>query len=221
MHLSFDSIAARIKNFTICNEHVLLLLTLFNCALLMNFHDLFWNRQIMVGFLLVSVVVNLISFKIWIATIGSVCISFIFFAIRFPRLANHATIEFFVEICILLLLFCRFFAIKLKMPPKLIGYFFRVAVVTVYFYTGFHKLNADFFNPCVSCVNEINNYILGNFVGSRIAIPDNISLVLQYATIGIEMMLPFGLLFSSNKKRNRCFTSDFSFLLELCRLCRL
>ena len=94
MHPRFDSIAARIRNFTIRNEAFLLLLTLFNCALLMNFHDLFWNRQIMVGFLLVSVVVNLISFKIWIATIGSVCISFIFFAIRFPRLANHATIEF-------------------------------------------------------------------------------------------------------------------------------
>ena len=214
MHLSFDSIAARIKNFTICNEHVLLLLTLFNCALLMNFHDLFWNRQIMVGFLLVSVVVNLISFKIWIVTIGSVCISFIFFAIRFPRLANHATIEFFVEFCILLLLFCRFFDIKLKIPPKLIGYFFRVAVVTVYFYTGFHKLNADFFNPCVSCVNEINNYILGNFVGSRIAIPDNISSVLQYATIGIEMMLPVGLFFHQTRKLTAVLLLIFHFYLN-------
>jgi len=214
MHPRFDSIAARIRNFTIRNEAFLLLLTLFNCALLMNFHDLFWNRQIMVGFLLVSVVVNLISFKIWIATIGSVCISFIFFAIRFPRLANHATIEFFIEICILLLLFCRFFDIKLKIPPKLIGYFFRVAVVTLYFYTGFHKLNTDFFNPCVSCVNEINNYILGNFVGSKIAIPDNISSVLQYATICMEMIVPFGLLFYQTRKGTAILLLLFHFYLN-------
>ena len=44
----------------------------------------------------------------------------------------------------------------------LISYCFRIATVTIYFYTGFHKLNTDFFNPCVSCVNGINEFTISN-----------------------------------------------------------
>lgn len=214
MSLLFNSTVTRIRNFTIRNEAILLLLTLFNCALLMNFHDMFWNRPIMVGLLLVSVIVNLISFRIWIAAIGSICISLAFFAIRFPRLANHATIEFSVEIAILLLLFFRFFNSKVKISPQFIGYLFRVAVVTIYFYTGFHKLNTDFFNPCVSCVNEINDYILGNFIGTKITISNNLSLLFQYATIVIEMILPFGLFFHQSRKATAILLLIFHFYLS-------
>ena len=214
MSLLFNSTVTRIRNFTIRNEAVLLLLTLFNCALLMTFHDMFWSRKIMVGALFVSVAISFINFRIWVATIVTISISFIFFAIRFPRLANHATIEFFIEIAILSLLFFRFFNWKVKIPPQFIGYLFRVAVVTIYFYTGFHKLNTDFFNPCVSCVNEINNYILGNFIGNKVIIPDSVSLLFQYATIVIEMILPFGLFFHQTRKITAILLLIFHFYLN-------
>lgn len=210
----FDSISTKIRKFTIQNEAFLLLLTLFNCALLMNFHDLLWSRKILVGGLLLSVIVSFINYRLWIAVLGSIGISFIYFIEKFPRLANHGNIEFFIEIVILALLFCRFFNLKLKIPAKLIGYLFRVSVVSIYFYTGFNKLNTDFFNPCVSCVNEINNYILGNFIGTKINISDYYSSLFQYATIAVEMILPFGLFFYQTRKATAILLLLFHFYLN-------
>jgi hypothetical protein len=214
MYSIINSFTTRIRDFIIRNEAVLLLLTLFNCAILMNFHDLFWSRKIMVGGLLLSVIVSFINFRLWIAVLGSICISFIYFIERFPRLANHGNIEFFVEIGILTLLLCRFFDSKLKIRPGLIGYLFRVSVVSIYFYTGFNKLNTDFFNPCVSCVNEISDYILGNFIGNKISISDNLSLLFQYLAIIMEMIVPFGLLFYQTRKGTAILLLLFHFYLN-------
>lgn len=168
----------------------------------------------MVCGLLLSVIVSFINFRLWIAVLGSICISFIYFIEKFPRLANHGNMEFLVEIGILTLLLCRFFDLKFKIPPRLIGYLFRVSVVSIYFYTGFNKLNTDFFNPCVSCVNEINNYILGNFIGTKITISEYYSSLFQYATIAIEMILPFGLFFYQTRKGSAILLLMFHFYLN-------
>lgn len=215
MQLFLQSFIAKIKSVTLSNENYLLLLAIFNCAILMNFHELFWKKPILIILLFTMVFVSFINYKLWWATVINICISLLFFIKRFPRIANHANIEFFIEILILSILVYKIIYPRLKIAPNLISWIFRVSVVTIYFYTGFHKLNADFFNPCVSCVNEINEYIIGNITGSKFKISENLSWFFQYATIAIEMIIPFGLLWHTTRKTSALLLLFFHFYLNL------
>ena len=91
---------------------------------------------------------------------------------------------------------------------------FRIFVVSFYFFTGFHKLNTSFFNPCVSCVNEVNQYILGNLSGQKFVFNSEFSVFFQYATLFIEMILPFGLLWHSSRKYTAIVLVLFHFYLN-------
>ena len=210
-----ETVKGKIKSVTLTNENYLLLLALFNCALLMNFHELYWKKPIMTILLFIIVGITFMNYRLWWATIINIGISLFYFTTRFPRLANHANIEFFIAILILSIFVYKIIYPKLKIAPDLIAWIFRISVVTIYFYSGFHKLNTDYFNPCVSCVNKVNEYIIGNLTGTDFKISENISRFFQYTSIVMEMLIPFGLFWKVTRKMTALLLLFFHFYLNL------
>ena len=210
-----ESFTTKIKSVTFTNENYLLLLTLFNCALLMNFHELYWKKPIMTILLFIMVSITFINYKLWWATIINIVISLLYFITRFPRMANHTNIEFFIALLILSLLIYKVIYPKLKIAPNLVSWIFRISVVTIYFYSGFHKLNTDYFNPCVSCVNEVNDYIIGNLTGTTFKISESVSRFFQYTSIVMEMLIPIGLFWKGTRKMTALLLLFFHFYLNL------
>jgi hypothetical protein len=181
------------------NSNYLMLLSLFNCAILLNYNLIIWHytlAMLAVGF----TIVNLINPKIWWAAVINIGFSFCVLARHFPRMANHCNIEIFIELIILGLISWKILFPKFSLSSNLIQKIIQISLITIYFFTGFHKLNTDFFNPCVSCVNGINERIIGNFTGIELKLPQNLSCFLQYFTIFVEMILPFGLLHFKTRK---------------------
>jgi hypothetical protein len=75
------------------------------------------------------------------------------YGVQFPDLANHSNLSFFVFLLLLLP------QVKLTLLSREIEYHdiiktLRLCLVTLYFFTIFHKLNWDFINPTVSCAND-------------------------------------------------------------------
>lgn len=196
------------------NQNLLLLLVIFNCSILLNFDVLFLTNPLLAIVFFIMVLLSFLNYKLWWATGISMGITFVILLIKFPRLTNHANIQFFI-ILVSFGCFCyKFYNSKFKIASNLLSYVFRVALVSMYFYTGFHKLNTDFFNPCVSCVNEINVYIFENFTGIRRAISPQYSTFFQYATFFVEMVLPFGLFSRHTRKLTAIFLLAFHFYLN-------
>lgn len=210
-----ETVTGKIKSVTLINENYLLLLALFNCALLMNFHELYWKKPYMTILLFTMAGITFINYRLWWATIINIGISLSYFITRIPRMSNHANIEFFIAILILSIFVYKIIYPKLKIAPDLIAWIFRISVVTIYFYSGFHKLNSDYFNPCVSCVNEINKYIIGNLTSTTFKISENVSHFFQYASIVVEMLIPFGLFWKATRKGSALLLLFFHFYLNL------
>lgn len=216
MNQSFiESIHSKLQNFGIRNPNYLLLLAVLNCALLMNFHLLIWKNSITTIIIFICVGFSFLNYRFWWATILSVIISFFYFLSRFPRLANHSNLEFCIEIITLTFLFCKIVNPKFKVAPNTMSAVFRVSTVLIYFYSGFHKLNTDYFNSCVSCVNIINEYIFENFTGIPINLSDTFSYLFQYTSVFAELVLPFGLLWNRSRKTTAILLLFFHFYLNL------
>ncbi len=180
----------------------------------MNFHKLIFKNPIIILVIIAFVLFAIINIKYWWATAINCIISISLLIVKFPRIGNHSTIILVFSIALIILFFLKFIHWKVNLDSDFISYFFRIFIVTVYFYTGFHKLNSDFFNPCVSCVNEINNYTISNFINSRFVITSNWSRFFQFFTIFIEMILPFGLLFHKTRKYSGIALLVFHFYLS-------
>lgn len=215
MYSFFKKIASKLECNWIKNPNYLLLLGIFNCAILLNFHLGFWDYKIITALVFCAVGFTFWSYKYWWASIFNIILSFVFFAIKFPRIANHANIEFFIEFIIIGLLIYKIINPKFKIAPNVLSAVFRVSVVTMYFYSGFHKLNTDYFNPCVSCVNEINEYVFRNFTGIKLSLPEKFSYFFQYTSIVVELLLPFGLLWPKTRKWTAILLLSFHFYLNL------
>ncbi len=175
------------------NPSYLLLLSLFNCALLLNYNFVIWKNTISVLAIFFTII-NFINPKFWWATVINFGLSFLVLVRHFPRMANHCNIEMMVQIIIFGIIFIKILLPKIKITSQLIQTIFKISIITIYFFTGFHKLNIDFFNPCVSCVNNINERLIGNFIGVEIKLTENWSYFFQICTVFIEIILPFGLL---------------------------
>ena len=214
MHSLYTTIISKLECDLVKNPNYMLLLGVFNCALLLNFHLLIWQNTTLMVLIFCTVGLTFLSYKWWWATIINVLLSFVYFAIKFPRLANHANLEFFIEIIILGLLTYKILNPKFKIAPNVLSAVFRVSVVTIYFYTGFHKLNTDYFNPCVSCVNGINEYIFKNFTGIKLTLPEQFSYLFAYSSIIVEVLLPFGLLWHKTRKWTAILLLFFHFYLN-------
>lgn len=181
------------------NPTYLMLLCLFNCAILLNYNFVVWESLIP-SLAIFFTILTLFNPKFWWANIVNVGLSLLFLIRHFPRMANHCNIEVIVEMIILGLLFTKIVFPKFRLSGNLIQQIIRISLITIYFFTGFHKLNTDFFNPCVSCVNGINERIIGNFTGIELKLPENWSYFFQICTIFIEIILPFGLLHFKTRK---------------------
>ncbi|OYU79809.1 MAG: hypothetical protein CFE23_12410 [Flavobacterium sp. BFFFF1] len=184
----------------IANPNYLMLLAFFNAALLMNFHSFYRTNLFAALLLLFFGFVSAVDFRFWWASLINTVLAVYFFVPKFPRLANHSNIELVAGTIIIVLLLMKIRKPSLRISGHLITQIFRVSLVTIYFYTGFHKLNTDFLDSSVSCVNRINEYALENLTGNNIILTKTASHLLQLATLFVELILPFGLLWRKTRK---------------------
>lgn len=178
----------------------MLLLAIFNGAILMNFHKLIFSNPLALFVIIGFVLISIINIKYWWATVANSIISIYLLIDKFPRIGNHSTIILFFSLFLVVVFTLKLNSKKTIFNANFVSYFFRTITVTIYFYTGFHKLNTDFLNPCVSCVNEVNVYVLSNFINKRFILPVFWSHLFQYGTLFIELILPFGLLHFKTRK---------------------
>ncbi len=196
------------------NQNYLLLLSFFSVSLLMNYQRLVGDNNLFFCIAFAVGVLLFINFKTWWANIALLILNFILFAPQFPRMTNHSNLAIFVSVAISILLVIKLLRPSLKIPPNLVSYTFRVSLIAIYFYSGFHKLNADFFNADVSCANFINQYNYKTFFGTNWNVSPGISTFLQYGTIFMEMLLPFGLLWHKTRKFTAILLLCFHFYLS-------
>lgn len=198
----------------ISNQNYSLVLALFNGAILMNFHTLIMKNHLLLSMIILLVTITIIDFKYWWATIANSIISIYLLITEFPRIGNHATLILVISLLLVAIYLLKTFSIKTKLKSTFLPYLFRTVLATIYFYAGFHKLNTAFFNSCVSCVNEINSYILSNFINSSTNLTVSWSTVFQYATIILEMIVPFGLFWHKTRKYAAFILLLFHFYLS-------
>jgi hypothetical protein len=197
----------------ISNPKYLFFLAFFNLTLLMDYSEIVWIHPILISVVVFFTILSTLNYKLWWTSILILSINFYFFAFKVPRVPNHTNIEFGISMLILGLCFFKLIGKNLKLSPDFFTQTFRICLITIYFYTGFNKLNTDFFNPCVSCVNDVNVATLENLTGLHYAISDSISVFFQYSTLFIEMISPFGLLFSKTRKWTAISLLFFHFYL--------
>ena len=195
------------------NANHLLLLQLFCVSLLMNYFNFYGNRfLILLGMGLL--VLSISYYKNWIVSAFGILITALFYAFLFPRMANHSNLEFFISLGFLGVFVLKVFRTKFVIDPNLLSWIFRITAVCIYFYTGFHKLNTAFLNPCVSCVNQINEQLIFNFTGQTIPLSASFSRLFQYGSLFLELLVPFGLLIASTRKWSAILLLFFHFYLS-------
>ncbi len=219
----------KIKN----NPNLVVLAIFFNCAMLLDFHDIYTTNRYYLVLLFVSVFLNFLNFKYWYTSIFSFLFTFSFYLYYFPRQANHSNLTLFFEIFIALI-FLKYFFTSSEISFKKHQFTIKIAFICIYFYAGFHKLNDDFFNTHTSCTNFILQNTFYFIAGYKLVIPSIVTLFLAIVTLFIEIILPFGLLFRKTEKYvvilcvvfhgflGLSFFSDFSslagFLLLFCTI---
>ena len=177
-----------------------LLFAILNGAILMNFHNFYFRHQTALFFLICITIYTIYNPKQWISLVFSCCFALFFLIDYFPRIGNHSTIILFASLTILLVFCLKIFNKKTLINPNFLSYFFRILTVTIYFYTGFHKLNTDFLNTCVSCVNEINEYTISSITGNNFKVTESMSRFFQITALIVECIIPFGILFHKTRK---------------------
>ena len=98
------------------NPNYLLLFAFFNGAILLAFHNMLWKNPLLFAVFFLLVFLTFLNYNYWWSTILNIFISFYILASNFPRQANHANIEFFIEIAILLILLFKVVTHKIKIP---------------------------------------------------------------------------------------------------------
>ena len=215
------------------NPNLVVLALFFNCAMLMDFHDVYTTNPYYLVLLFSCVFLNFINFKFWYTSIITFLFTFCYYLYYFPRQANHANLALFFEIFVLIILL-KFIFFSSELSLKKYRLTVKIVFICVYFYTGFHKLNYDFLNTDTSCTNLIFQNTFQYFFGSTIVVPKIVTIFFLVVTLFIEIILPFGLLFKKTEKYvvfvcvvfhgflSLSYFSDFSslagFLLLICTL---
>lgn len=202
----------KIKERTQVSNAFVLLLYLLNAAIVMNFHKFIFSYFLISIFFIFNSVFALLNQKFYRILFFNLSLASILLVINFPRIGNHSTF-LMVSIVVTLFLFLRKVLFNNSLNKEILPYIFRLFLVIVYFYAGFHKLNYDFLNPCVSCVNGINEFNISNFTFSEYKMTPIVSSIIQYATLVLEMVLPFGLLFYKTRKTTVMLLFGFHFYL--------
>lgn len=182
------------------NPNLITLAIFFNCALLIHFHNTFLQNLYVFIFLFISVLLNFISIKFWFSAFFSLLVTFIYFLIYFPRVANHANLEFFFELVVLI--YMIHFVWNKKNSFQLDKYQFtiKIALICIYFYAGFHKLNFDFFNTDTSCSGTIFQKAYQPILKHTANFSESLTRLSQIVTIIMEMVVPFGLIIKKIEK---------------------
>lgn len=196
------------------NPHVVVLLILLNTALIMNFNFVVWQNLFSILSLSISIIM-LIYKRFFIGYLLHFLLFSYYLLPHFPRMANHCNIELVVLGCFFIM--ALFYILKNKplLSNQSITLLCRTTLVWVYFYAGFHKLNSGFFSTCYSCANFVHVQFLKNITGHDYILDPNVLLLLQVATIIIEMIVPFGLFHQSTRKITVCILLFFHGYLSL------
>ena len=116
----------------------------------------------------VSIVVIGLLLMFWINLVKDRALPFLvstifFFGYNFaksPHLANHSNYFMLINLCLVIWVFGSWWRHKELSEQKLNEDFLGIrpiiclSLFVVYFMAGFHKFNADFFNPDVSCASS-------------------------------------------------------------------
>lgn len=120
---------------------------------------------------------------------------------RMPHTTNHWIFTSFVNITILQVLLYMIFQKRSffisegdlirKFAPVV-----RIEVIVLYFFTAFHKLNAAFFNPSVSCATDL---LEAQNIDWLIPSTPEILLLNAYVTVVLEFLIPVFLCFRQTR----------------------
>ncbi len=191
---------------------ILILLCLFNCALLLHLGNSNWFYYKTTSLIVVMAGLQLLNYKMWWPTAVSIAACIAVFAVKVPRLANHFNLEIIIGFIILAFLLYRHMGFKTRITPHTLTLTMRCLLVTIYFIAGFHKLNSGFFSTGGSCASFINLIMFGQGT----IMPPALTRTFQVATIVTEMMLPFGLLHYKLRRPTALLLVVFHIYLALC-----
>lgn len=194
-----------------------ILLAMYNCALLMSIGAGSWHYPWMTAFIMVMVGLQFLSKVFWFTTFLSFIPFYILHIPLFPRLTNHGNLEVFIGIITLSFIIFRFKKIKHQsINHEQLKDVFIYGVITMYFISGFHKLNSGFFDVSNGCSNYINATFNEFLFGPTFKTPPPFVRIAQFLTIIFEMIIPFGLLFQNTRKITIGLFAAFHFYMSLC-----
>lgn len=204
-------------NFTIANDSYYILLTLYNCALLLSIGAGHWEFPKLTAFIILMIGLQLLSKKFWFTTFLSCIPYYLMYAPLFPRGTNHGNLQVFLGIIFILFLIIKFKKIKeSRLDTKTISTIFLYSLVTIYFVSGFHKLNSGFFDVSSSCTNYISSNFTSFLFGENYKLPPLAIRISQVLTLVFEMIIPFGLLFHRTRKITGWLLVLFHVVMSLC-----
>jgi hypothetical protein len=138
---------------------------------------------------------------ILLLTIGITRVTFLFFLaattshfllVQFPDVPNHVNLAIYCNI--LMMLGIAYSLVRVKDFPTDDEYFemarpvLQATMVLVYTLSGFHKLNADFFNPDVSCVADMAGYLASMASSQVLGIPAGLVLVAGIGLVSSRLL---------------------------------
>ena len=104
-----------------------------------------------------------------------------FLVVPFPDVANHVNLIIY---CNIMMILAMAYAYVRRGQTVTDGVYFemispllRVSLVLVYFIAGFHKLNEDYFNPEVSCADDIFSRVVSILRATIFGVPVGIALL--------------------------------------------
>lgn len=198
------------------NDAVLILLSLFTCALLIHTGTGHWTDKKTPAFIAVIAGLQFLNFRLWWLSLLAAFAFIITRAHEFPRLANHANIELILSLLLILAAIAQFCALRLKISAHTISLSFRYLLVAPYVIAGFHKLNSGFFDMEGTCCSHVNRNLNPILFGEGFALSPTLLRVSQALTIVFEMIVPLGLLSYRSRKMTVVLLAGFHFYLSLC-----
>ncbi|MFN9112145.1 MAG: hypothetical protein ACK5XN_18925, partial [Bacteroidota bacterium] len=122
------------------------------------------------------------------------------YLVVYPELSNHAVIQLFICLGIVFLAVREQFTDRPFFSADGKSAMLRSTVFLIYFFSGFHKINYGFLDADQSCVHMLNRYIVRVLGGENTSMAIWLTRCMQLATFFIELIVPFGLLFSRTCK---------------------
>ena len=199
------------------HDGIYVILALFSCALLLSIGAATWHYQKTTAFILLMIGFQFLSPRFWWTTFLSIIALFLIYLPEFPRLTNHGNLQVFIGLFLLFtLLFRKKTYTNSYFDPELLSKTFRLTLISIYFISGFHKLNSGFFELNGSCVSAINQTLNTFLLGEHYQPNPSVLRFNQIMTLVVEMIVPFGLLHHRTRKITTWVLVMFHFYLSLC-----